>query len=313
MNGPRREYRTDTTSSGAGAVATVWPMDMFIDVLRAKLVVQALGGQITSLSVDRGVVQLPVQTSGTPVTWVSEGSNAGSNTGLATTSVTFTPHTALCNTGISRFMKDTEAPGFDDWLYADLAKQIAVAVDAVALNGQGMASNQPLGALQYPGTTSYTLSADSGNGGAPSYLDLVAMEELLGNANADTRADAKLGLCTSPNGRSKLRRTDSSAAVSGTSGQWCWPQLFNTVLGHPAQATTNVPSNFTKGSGTALTAMIFADWSNLIVNLFSAVDLLVNPYTITSLGYYSIYAYQEADVQIARGGGFVIAQGMITT
>ena len=296
------EARLDTTTTGAGAAATVWPPRMFIDVLRAKLVIEALGGQITSLSADPGVVQLPVQTSGTAVTWVAEGSNAGANTGLAVSSVTFTPHTAICNSGISRFMKDTEADGFDDWLYADLAKQIAVAVDQVAINGAGAASYQPLGILQSPNTTSYTLAADSGSGGAPSYADLVGMEEVLGNANADTRADARLGLCTSPNGRSKLRRTDSSALVAGTSGQWCWPQLYNTVLGHPAQATTNVPNNLVKNSVTGLSALIFADWTNLIANLFSAVDLLINPYTITSLGYYSIYAYQEVDVQIALRG-----------
>jgi hypothetical protein len=47
--------------------------------------------------------------------------------------------------------------------------------------------------------------------------------------------------------------------------------------------------------------------------LFSAVDLLVNPYTITTLGYYSIYAYQECDVQILRGAAFEVANAMITT
>ena len=74
-----------------------------------------------------------------------------------------------------------------------------------------------------------------------------------------------------------------------------------------------MPNNLTKGSGTSLTALIFADWTNLIVNLFSAVDILVNPFTITPLGYYSIYAYQEVDVQIARAAGFLVAGGMITT
>ena len=69
---------------------------MFIDVLRAKLVVEALGGQITSSSTEKGSVQLPVQTAGTPVTWVAEGSNAGANTGLTVSSVTFVPaHGAL--------------------------------------------------------------------------------------------------------------------------------------------------------------------------------------------------------------------------
>ncbi len=81
----------DTTTTGAGAAQTVWPAGMFIDVLRAKLVVSALGGRITSLTTEQGQVQLPVQTSPHATTWVAEGSSAGSNTSLAVSSVTFIP------------------------------------------------------------------------------------------------------------------------------------------------------------------------------------------------------------------------------
>ena len=78
-------------------------------------------------------------------------------------------------------------------------------------------------------------------------------------------------------------------------------------------ATTNVPNNLTKGTGTNLSALVFGDWRNLGINLFSAVDVVFNPYTITTSGYYAIYAYQECDVQVFRTTGFVIASGMITT
>lgn len=304
------ERRTNTTVTGSGAAQTVWPPAMFIDVLRAKLVIQALGGRITTLSNDGGQVQLPVQTAATPVRWVAEGSQAGSFTGLTVGSVTFVPHTLLANTGVSRFMKDTSAPGFDAWIYEDLAKSIAVNVDAAAINGQGLASSQPLGLLQTPGVPTYTLAADTGNGGAPAYADVVGMEQTVANANGDSRADARLGWLTSPNGRSKMRRVDGS---SGSAGRWLWNQDVDTVLGKPALATTNVPYAQTKGSGTNLTSLIYGDFANVIVNLFSAVDIVVNPYTITSSGYYQIYAYQEVDVQIARTAGFVIANGMITT
>jgi len=303
------EQRADTTTSGVGAAQTVWA-PMFIDVLRAKLVVQALGGQITTLSNQGGVVQLPVQTAATHVTWVAENQAAGSFTGLTVSSVQFVPQTVLANTGISRQMSDNAAPGFNDWLYADLAKSIAVAVDLAAINGTGDGNNQPLGLLQTGGLGTYTLAADSGNGGAPTYADIVGMETTLANANGDSRADARLGWLTSPNGRSKLRRVDST---SGNSGQFLWSKDANTVLAYPAFATTNVPNNLTKGSGTALTSLILGDWTNLIANLFSAVDILFNPFTITVNGYYQIYAYQEVDVQVARGAGFVVANGMITT
>jgi HK97 family phage major capsid protein len=304
------ERRADTTLTGSGAAQTVWPTAMFLDVLRAKLVIQALGGRITTLANEGGQVQLPVQTAATPVTWVAEGAQAGSFTGLTVGSVTFIPHTLLANTGISRFMKDTQAPGFDAWIYEDLAKSIAVNVDAAGINGSGLANNQPLGLMQTPGVPTYTLSADTGNGGAPAYNDIVGMEAVVANANGDSRADARLGWLTSPNGRSKMRRVD---AATGNAGRWLWSQDADTVLGKPALATTNVPSNATKGSGTSLTSLIYGDFANLLVNLFTAVDIVFNPFTITTSGYYQIYAYQDADVQVARPAGFVVANGMITT
>ena len=304
------ERRIDSTITGSGAAATVWPPLMFIDVLRAKLVVAALGGQVTTFSRECGTVQMPVQTAATPVTWVTEGTAAGSFTGLTIGSVTFVPHTALVNTGITRFMRDLSAPGFDAWLYGSIAKDLAVSIDGAAVDGAGTTAGQPLGLSQNPAVPTYTLAADSGNGGAPAYADLVGMEEAIGNANADSRADARLGWLTSPNGRSKLRRVDAS---SGNAGHFLWDKNFNTVLGYPAQTTTNLPSNFTKGSGSSLTSLVHGDWSNLAVNLFSAVDILLNPFTITAGGYYQLYAYQEADVQLLRAAGFIIANGMVTS
>ena len=121
------------------------------------------------------------------------------------------------------------------------------------------------------------------------------MEKTLGNANADAVAEPRIGWLTSPNGRSKLRRTDSS---SGNAGQWCWDKNLNTILGNPAFATTNVPNNLTEGSGTNLIALLCGEWSNVLVNLFKAVDILFNPYAQTTLGYFSINAYQECDVQV---------------
>ena len=310
---PIPERRTDTTVTGTGAAATVWA-PQFIDVLRAKLVVQALGGQITTLTTAKGQVQLPVQTSPHATAWVAEGSNEGSNTALAVSSVSFVPHTVLSNTGISRSMMDTYAPGFLDWLYNDLGKSIAVAIDKAAINGQGSGSNEPLGLLGTPAVPTYKLAADSGNGGAPSYADVVGIELAAAVLNADSEADARMGWLTSPAGRSKLRRVDSSALVSGTSGQWVWDRIWNTILAYPALATTNVPVNLTEGTtGTALTSLVYGNWRDLIVNLFSAVDVLFNPYTITSSGYYGLYAYQECDVAIARGNSFQVANGMITT
>lgn len=308
LDAPTVEHRIDDTTAGAGAAATIWPYKQFVDVLRAKLVIAAMGGTITTLTAERGSVQLPTQTAATPVAWVAEGSNYGSFTNLTLGSVTFTPHTCLANTGISYQMSKLDAPGFEEWLFTELAKGIAVAIDAAAI-GTG-ATNSPSGILQNGSVGSYTFAADAGNGGAPAYADLVGMEALLANALGDYPPDSRVGWVTSPNGRSKLRRTDSS---TGNAGQWCWDRNFNTVLGYPAMTTTNVPNNATKGSGTNLTSLILGNFQDCVVNLFSSVDILVNPFTLSSSGYIQLSAYQEADVQITRAGGFVVAKAMVTT
>ena len=132
------------------------------------------------------------------------------------------------------------------------------------------------------------------------------MEASVANANGDSRADARLGWLTSPNGRSKLRRVDAS---TGNAGQFLWDKNSGTVLGQVAQATTNVPYNLTKGSGTNLTSLAYGDFTNLIVNLFGGRGHLVQSLHDHQLGYYQIYAYQESDVQVARPGGFVVPTG----
>jgi HK97 family phage major capsid protein len=300
----------DTTTTGAGAAQTIWP-GQFVDVLRSKLVVAALGGRITALSAEKGQVKLPVQTQQHAAAWVSEGSAAGANTALAVSSVTFVPHTILVNTGVSRFMSDLYAPGFMDWLYDDLGKSIAVSVDQAAIAGQS-GNNQPVGLL-YAGLPTYALAADSGNGGAPSYADAVGMELAAALANADSEADAAMGWLTSPAGRSKLRRTDSSNLDSGTSGQWVWDKNRNSILGYPALATTNVPSNLAKGTGTNLSPLVYGNWRDLVVNLFDAVDVVFNPFAVTSSGFYGLYAYQEVDVQIRRSAAFQVVNAMVTS
>ena len=153
------EIRSDTLAARAGSGSDELAAQLFIDVLRSKLVVAALGGRITTLAAERGKVQLPVQTGATPTAWVAEGAAAPSVGALAVGSVTFTPNTILANTGVSRKLMDTFAPGFDTWLYGELGKDIALAIDLGAINGQGSVSNQPTGLMQLSGIPTYPRSS----------------------------------------------------------------------------------------------------------------------------------------------------------
>lgn len=65
----------------------------------------------------------------------------------------------------------------------DLAHDMALAVDSVAILGGG--SNQPTRIVATPGVRSYVAIADAGNGSALVWGDIVAMSELLEEANVD--------------------------------------------------------------------------------------------------------------------------------
>ena len=79
------------------------------------------------------------------------------------------------------------------------------------------------------------------------------------------------------------------------------PRLWsdgNRILGYPVLATASVPTGLTKGNGTSLTALVFANWRDLLVNLFSAVDIIVNPYLQCVDGVTRFTALQDVGVQL---------------
>jgi hypothetical protein len=88
-----------------------------------------------------------------------------------------------------------------------------------------------------------------------------------------------------------------------------------TLAGYSLASTQNVPSNLTKGGGTALSALIFGDWSQLLIGFWSELDILVNPYESTaySKGNVQVRAMATADVAIRHALAFAAINDMITT
>ena len=79
------------------------------------------------------------------------------------------------------------------------------------------------------------------NGAAPTWADVVELENLVATGNADV---GRLAYLTSPGGRAELKTT----AKDSGSGIFLWER--NEVNGAPAFATTNIAQNVTKGTGT---------------------------------------------------------------
>lgn len=285
------ERRIDDTTAGAGAVATVIPPDKYIDILRTKMVTPQLGAEFTELSVSRGKVQLPQQTAATTVQWVTE-SNSPTASNVTIGNILFSQHTVSAQTAVSRRMIELGAVGLWDFVLRDLARGIAVAIDAAAI-GTG-ATNAPTGGiLLASGTTAVSL----GTPGSPAYADLVAIEAALATALGDTIAGARIGFATTPALRAVLRQV--AELTSGT-GRSVWRRDVangEQCLGYPAAATTQIPAG----------KILYGDWSQCIVANMSALDVLVNPFKQGASGTVEIYALQDVDVNLRQAAAFVVA------
>lgn len=308
--------------SGMAAAQTTLP-DMLIDVLRAKLAVDRLGGQIKNFTPDAhsgGGVAIPRKVQAAQISWVGDGSAAGSESNMVIDQALMVPHTATAYTDVTRRMLKLGGPGFQDKVVSDLLTGLSVAIDAAALNGPGL-NSQPQGLFQNPNVPHIAPASDSGNGGAPAWSDLVALEQLIGVAGGDSPVDARIGFVTSPEGRSILRRTpELSGGVipiwkahtcrNPSTGAW---ESYETCMGHMAVATTNAPRNITQGTLTTATSAVLGNFTDMVVNLFTSFDVLVNPYLVSTSGIIRISAFVDVDTTLLHLGSFAVLSGINPT
>jgi hypothetical protein len=101
-------------------------------------------------------------------------------------------------------------------------------------------------------------------------------------ADANAEASSTLGFLSN----TRVRR--SVAKMVATDNR---PLGEDTVFqGLPRLFTNTVPSNGTKGSGTNLSAVLYGNWSDLLIGVWDAFDLLTNPYETS--------AYLRGNIQI---------------
>jgi HK97 family phage major capsid protein len=281
------ENRTLTTglpSGGPGSnlVATQQRPDLFIDRLRNATRVRAMGA--TVLSGLTGNVVIPRRKASTTSGWVAE------NTALTASDpqfdgVSLTPKHAGVITEYSRNMILQSSPDVEVLTQADMAALLAETLDTAAIAGTG-ASNQPLGILGTPGIGNVAIAT---NGGALTYDAVADLVGQVDDANAD---GSGMGFLTN----TKVRR--AAAKLKDSTGVPLG--LASIFQGKPVSYSNIVPSNLTKGTGTGLSALIYGNWQDLLIGVWSEIDILVNPYESTAYakGNVSIRAMMSVDIAV---------------
>ena len=275
----------------------------FIEALKAKLVVSQAGARImTGLKGDVAIPKMSAETSN--VAFVSE--NSAPSEGNATfAQVTMSPKTLAAQVDISRKLMMQSDPSIEQVLREDIIATFARKIDEVAIEGGG--SNEPTGVLG--GVASGNVITAATNGAAPTYENVVELIRLVEASNAILN-EGSLRFLGNPKLTSKLRRVLKSSA--DTSSNFIL-ENDNSILGYSYLSSTLVPSDLSQGSGSNLSAMIFGDFSQLMLGVYSGVDVIVDPYTGSAAGTTRLAFFQDLDVALRHGESFSCKKDLITT
>ena len=301
----KRDILTGTgtgTAKGGNLVATDLLAGSFIDVLRARMVLNELGA--TFLTGLQGNVAIPKKTAPSSVAWVAENSAPAESTNTPSFGqVTLSPKTLAGYVDFSRRLMLQSSMDIETLIRNDLATTIAVAMDNAAISGSG--SNRPTGVLNTSGIGSVTLAS---NGAAPTWQMVVDLVREVEIDNARTGAAAFL---TNAQVKSRLARTPRQ--TSGIEGNFILQPPFDNLYGERLVVSQQVPSNLTKGTGTNLSALLFGVWSDLLIGQWSGIDLLVDPYTGSNAATVRVTAFHDCDFAVRYPESFAECNEIITT
>jgi HK97 family phage major capsid protein len=182
-----------------------------------------------------------------------------------------TPKTVGAYTDFSRKLMLQSSIDVETMVRNELATVLALEIDRVGLYGLGN-TNQPLGLKLTTGINTVNLGA-----AAPTYAELVQMETEIAADNADIGAMAYISNATIYGGLKTTEKAANTAQFVLEPG--------GTVNGYPIVRSNQVASG----------DVWFGVWSNLILGLWSGLDLTVDPYANATSGGVRVIALQDLD------------------
>ena len=298
----KRDQTVGSNSGGGFLKGTDHLANEFIEAVYAKLVIGQAGAR--TLQGLKGDVAIPkLSASVTNSAFVAE--NAAPSEGAATfAQVTMSPKTLAAFIDVSRKLMLQSDPSVEAVLREDIINTFARKIDEVAI--EGGASNHPSGIIA---SVSNNVVGLGSNGAAVAYTNIVELIKAVEEDNA-IRNDATTKFLGNSKVTAKLRTTAKQS--SGVEGNFIL-EPNNTMLGYDYLSSSLVPSDLSKGSGSNLSALIFGDFSQVLLGYYSGVDVVVDPYTGSSAGTTRLAFFQDMDVAIRDENAFAVCKDIVTT
>jgi HK97 family phage major capsid protein len=281
------EKRVNTTSSSPEIVPTDYRPDQFIEPFRNKLLARSMGVRV--LSGLHGDVSIPAYGTGVTSGWVAE-NGALTASDLTHDAKSLTPKHVGALSEISRQLVQQSSPDVEQLLRDDMSFALATSIDSALIKGGG--TNEPTGIIPTSGIQTASLATLNWAG----ISGMIAKSEL-----ANSTATAWL---TSPGVTDKLRTTLKSTTAGA------FYLLENGRMANlPVNSTKQVPLASTKGQ------LILGDFSQVLLGIWSELDILVNPYESTAYarGGVMVRAMATCDIVIRHPEAFVLANDIVVS
>lgn len=293
---------------GGNLVETELLADKFVDIFRNHSIMRQMGMQMMPGLV--GNVDIPKQIAGAvdgnSVYWVPEDADVSqidAQFGL----VKFRPKNVGSYMYVTRSMLLHSSIGMDNFIRRELAIALALGIDKAAIEGTGT-SDQPLGILNTPGVNPIIFGV---NGDFPTWERLVQFETKVAVANADERT---MGWVVNAKLRGELK---SRQKFAGTTGETLWQNAMagsnqGYLNGYRVGVSNQVRGNYTKGTGTNLSAAIFGDFSRFVCAEWGEYELAADPYFKFLSGGIRVRIIKTCDMAVLQEKAFSVATDVAT-
>jgi len=269
---------TAGTASSAGDLIFSDPRPgSFIELLRKRNFLTGLG--VTILSGLTGPVGISKQTGASQVYWKGEGVPAAESE-PSVGQVTMTLKEMSAWTRFSRSLMLQSSIDVETFVRNDIVTVMALEQARVALYGLG-SSSQPEGLKITTDINTKDFAANQ-----PTYAELVDMETLVAADDADIDV---MGYVTNATIYGGFKTTEKAANTA----QFVL-EPGGTVNSYPVTRSNQVETG----------DVFFGVWSQLVLGLFGAVDLQVNPYSEDKEGNIRVVAHQAIDYAVRHPQAF---------
>lgn len=300
INWGQRDQTAGTDSQGGFLVSTDHLADQFIEALYARLTITNLGARV--MQGLKGDVSIPkLSASVTNSAFVAEGS-APSEGAATFAQVTMSPKTLAAFVDVSRKLMMQSDPSVEQLLRNDIVNTFARKIDEVAIEGGG--SNEPTGII---GNGSTNVVAMGTNGAAVTYAKVV---DLIKEVEVDNAIINDTAFLTNPKVIAALRTVSKQS--SGVEGNFIMDP-DGTVLGHQVASSTLVPSDLSKGTGSNLSALIYGDFSQIMLGFYSGVDVVVDQASLSTSGGTRLAFFQDMDIALRYPESFAVIKDIVAS